>query len=186
MTVKDTLAARGKHYEGPGGYADTAATAQDLKDVMFRGPNWQLGRLSAAQKESLHMIANKIARIVNGDPNHADSWHDIAGYATLAEKLCPALVKVECYGAGGSGGIERTHADGEVKAGVLGKSMPVLGAGPLEPERKSLDDATQEEWDALRRPKCAHNCGLVNTARGWHCVDCDQFLTPDGLKRRSL
>ena len=31
------------------------------------------------------MIANKIGRILNGDPNYPDSWHDIAGYATLIE-----------------------------------------------------------------------------------------------------
>ena len=33
------------------------------------------------------MIAVKIARILNGDPNHFDSWIDIAGYATLAAEL---------------------------------------------------------------------------------------------------
>ena len=32
------------------------------------------------------MIASKIARIVNGDPDYADNWHDIAGYARLVEK----------------------------------------------------------------------------------------------------
>ena len=29
------------------------------------------------------MISHKIARIMNGDPNYADNWIDIAGYATL-------------------------------------------------------------------------------------------------------
>lgn len=29
------------------------------------------------------MIFHKIARILNGDPNYADSWVDIAGYAKL-------------------------------------------------------------------------------------------------------
>lgn len=37
------------------------------------------------QKEALSMIFSKIARILNGDPDHIDSWHDIAGYATLVE-----------------------------------------------------------------------------------------------------
>lgn len=32
------------------------------------------------------MQAHKQARILNGDPNYADSWHDIAGYATLVEQ----------------------------------------------------------------------------------------------------
>jgi hypothetical protein len=35
------------------------------------------------QRESLDMIAHKIARILNGNPNVHDHWHDIAGYATL-------------------------------------------------------------------------------------------------------
>lgn len=34
------------------------------------------------------MIAHKIGRILNGDPNYADSWIDIAGYAKLvADRL---------------------------------------------------------------------------------------------------
>ena len=39
--------------------------------------------LTADQYEALHMICHKIGRIVNGDPNYADSWIDIAGYAKL-------------------------------------------------------------------------------------------------------
>lgn len=31
------------------------------------------------------VIADKIARILSGDPNYADSWHDIGGYAKLVE-----------------------------------------------------------------------------------------------------
>ncbi len=36
-------------------------------------------------KESFQMIANKIGRILNGDPLYKDSWTDIIGYATLIE-----------------------------------------------------------------------------------------------------
>jgi hypothetical protein len=39
--------------------------------------------LDADQIEALEMICHKIARVLNGDPNHHDHWHDIAGYATL-------------------------------------------------------------------------------------------------------
>ena len=46
--------------------------------------NWD--RLTCSQKESLEMVVHKIARILNGDPNYADSWHDIAGYATLIDQ----------------------------------------------------------------------------------------------------
>lgn len=34
------------------------------------------------------MIAHKIGRILNGDPNYRDSWDDIAGYAKLAADRC--------------------------------------------------------------------------------------------------
>ena len=43
--------------------------------------------LAPHQKESLEMIQHKIARILNGDPNYSDSWHDISGYATLVENM---------------------------------------------------------------------------------------------------
>jgi hypothetical protein len=36
-------------------------------------------------QESLDLIANKLARIVNGDPFYDDSWHDVGGYAKLVE-----------------------------------------------------------------------------------------------------
>jgi hypothetical protein len=49
-----------------------------------------LRRLTLAddQQEALDMICHKIGRIINGDPDYADSWHDIAGYAQLvADRL---------------------------------------------------------------------------------------------------
>ena len=82
----ETLQDRGRHYEGPGGYRETASTAQEIKRLFRASPNWTQHRLSYAQKESLDMIANKLSRLLNGNPNHTDTWHDIAGYSTLAEK----------------------------------------------------------------------------------------------------
>lgn len=67
-----------------GDYTVHAAFTQDLLRIMQRGPNWPT--LRDTQKESLHMIAHKIGRILAGDPDHIDSWHDIAGYSVLIEK----------------------------------------------------------------------------------------------------
>ena len=39
--------------------------------------------LKADQKEALEMIATKMGRIVNGDPDYLDSWLDIQGYCQL-------------------------------------------------------------------------------------------------------
>lgn len=41
-------------------------------------------RLNAVQAEAIRQIITKIARIINGNPAHADNWLDIAGYANLA------------------------------------------------------------------------------------------------------
>ena len=49
---------------------------------MKSGRNWI--SLSDAQAESLEMIAVKIARILSGDPDFADHWDDVIGYAKLA------------------------------------------------------------------------------------------------------
>ena len=44
-------------------------------------------RLEPEQQEALEMICHKLGRIANGDPNYADSWIDIAGYAKLANRF---------------------------------------------------------------------------------------------------
>lgn len=79
--ISATLGERGKTY---GTFAELGKISQPLKFVMRDQPGWYA--LDADQKEALEMIATKIARILNGDPNHADHWHDIAGYASLVDK----------------------------------------------------------------------------------------------------
>ena len=80
--IADTLNERGKRY---GDFDGHAFITQSLKDAMRATRGWE--GLSLAQRESLEMIQHKIGRILNGDPNYADSWHDIAGYAKLVEDL---------------------------------------------------------------------------------------------------
>jgi hypothetical protein len=68
-----------------GTFLDNARVAQEMKNAIRMCNN---SELDDDQIEALDMIASKIARIVNGDPNHIDSWIDIAGYATLvADRL---------------------------------------------------------------------------------------------------
>jgi hypothetical protein len=78
--VDDILAQRGLRY---GKFKDRAQLCQELKRVMVRHAEALGTTFTDSQWESLEMIAHKIARIVNGDPNHVDSWTDIAGYAKL-------------------------------------------------------------------------------------------------------
>jgi hypothetical protein len=65
-------------------FADRAQVSQDIKTAMAMAPGWH--PLTASQKEALEMIAHKIARVIAGNPEHVDSWADIAGYAVLIQK----------------------------------------------------------------------------------------------------
>jgi hypothetical protein len=83
--IDQTLAERGQRY---GDFTGHAAVTQSLKRAMAEGVSWP--KLSEIQREALEMIAHKIGRILNGDPNYADSWADLAGYARLVEqRLAP-------------------------------------------------------------------------------------------------
>lgn len=85
--IESTLGERGKRY---GDFTDHALIAQDLQDVMRRshdGKGW--ARCNHVQRQALTVIADKIARILSGDPNYHDNWHDIQGYARLVEDRIP-------------------------------------------------------------------------------------------------
>lgn len=79
--LEKTLQDRGSEY---GDFSDHSQLTQDLIKAFQHFCVWD--DLTAIQKESLHMIFHKIGRIGCGNPNNKDSWHDIAGYATLVEE----------------------------------------------------------------------------------------------------
>lgn len=91
--ITTTLQELGQRY---GKFSSHARITQELKRVIAK--HTPLGRtrtdgsygdhLAPDQQEALDMICHKIGRIINGDPDYADSWHDIAGYAQLvADRL---------------------------------------------------------------------------------------------------
>lgn len=81
MDIEEVLEKRGTRY---GEYQDVATTAQSLKYEFHNRGSW--ADMESYMQESLDMICNKLARIINGDPYYDDSWRDIAGYATLIVK----------------------------------------------------------------------------------------------------
>lgn len=81
--INETLIERNKRY---GDFTYHAEIAQQLQDVMH-GHGWM--KLTPVQRQALTVIADKIARILSGDPNYADNWHDIQGYAKLVEERLP-------------------------------------------------------------------------------------------------
>ncbi|BAO20629.1 hypothetical protein [Pseudomonas phage PPpW-3] len=86
MSIDKTLEERGARY---GDFSDHAKIAQEIQDAMRAAPGW--ARLNPAQKQALSVIADKQARILSGDPDYADNWHDIQGYARLVEERLPSV-----------------------------------------------------------------------------------------------
>jgi hypothetical protein len=65
-----------------GDYERQARLSQDLKTRIRQ----EAHTLTHQQLESIEMICVKIARIVCGNPNEADHWLDVQGYAELIHK----------------------------------------------------------------------------------------------------
>lgn len=144
--IAKVLAERGTRY---GEFKEHALIAQNLKYEMKQAPGWQ--RLDADQREALEMIQHKIARILNGDPNYADSWTDIAGYAKLvADRLDAPIAVTESQSDGGwiawGGGecpVSRgTFVDVQYRDGAEEFGLPALTVIAL------TRDATQVFWRA--------------------------------------
>lgn len=103
--INEILAERGQRY---GKFKDHAMISQMFKCVL-QGDfvsahkiidqlnsydlNAKYSGMQADQQEALDMIGHKIARIMNGDPDYADSWRDIAGYATLVADRLEGVVR---------------------------------------------------------------------------------------------
>ena len=77
--IQETLAERETQH---GSFKDHALIEHDLRIMIDRNG----GALTSIQYVGLGMIMHKIARVLNKGQNHSDTWHDIAGYATLVEQ----------------------------------------------------------------------------------------------------
>ncbi len=79
--VDETLAERGSRY---GEFADVAELTARIYGHLcakMRGRD----EFHAYHFEAIHMICQKLARAVCGDPMYPDNWHDIGGYSKLVE-----------------------------------------------------------------------------------------------------
>ena len=85
MSVDQILDGRHKTH---GTFADLADITAGIRAIILLALQERRKNLPCDQEEALVMIVTKIARVVNGDHNHVDTWKDIAGYATLvADRL---------------------------------------------------------------------------------------------------
>lgn len=85
QSIEATLAERQAQY---GCFEDVAFVTENIMAVLSKVRTNGLNDLPHTHRMALYMIASKMARIVNGDFNHKDSWHDIGGYSKLVEDLC--------------------------------------------------------------------------------------------------
>lgn len=83
--VDAILDSRAKDY---GKFIEGAEIMQMLKRIVHNYIEVRGTQLAFDQREALDMIIHKIGRIINGNPDKADSWRDVAGYSTLvADRL---------------------------------------------------------------------------------------------------
>ena len=84
-SITTVLAERGSRY---GIFIQHAHVTQMLKNVVRAELARREKTLAHDQQEALDMIMHKVGRIINGDPDYADNWVDIAGFARLiADRL---------------------------------------------------------------------------------------------------
>lgn len=168
MSIENTLAERGTRY---GDFTDHADLAQGIQfrmqkfclkadnDVGFIEP-WK-DRLNNVQRQALTVIADKIARILSGDPNYADNWHDIQGYAKLVEDRLPRPVEVvkpdvaNCPHCGASELHQLTCPTQPVITVNLGTSL----SPPIEPADVDISgEIPPDQWRAGDVVVALHNC----------------------------
>ena len=79
QSIEETLEERGRQH---GQFRSHATIESTLVDVL----NEHGQDLTDIQKVGLRMIFHKATRILNEGHSHIDTWHDIAGYASLVER----------------------------------------------------------------------------------------------------
>ena len=92
MSVENTLNTRAAVH---GNYVDAASFKDSVLQecVNCKTGNWE--KLGPVGRQTVHMIIEKLGRIMYGDPLFSDHWHDIAGYATLMDNYLVRPVQTE-------------------------------------------------------------------------------------------
>ena len=109
-----------------GPFVTVAAKAQQLKDMIQGGKNWD--EMDDVQRESLQMIASKIARILAGNHDEVDHWRDISGYAELVVR---ELDRLNAYIASGDSPTRRHGEHNHEKPILAQESFSEQGRATL-------------------------------------------------------
>ena len=146
--VDETIKVRDAEY---GGFENMARISQDMKVIARDTPGWK--RMNPHQREATDMIIHKLGRMLAGNPNNFDGWHDIQGYAKLVEDRLPKVVPewdapgqvVALLDAAGARFTVLGHHEGT----SFLKSHQSLGPPYLFIQRRQLQ-RVQDEAESLR------------------------------------
>lgn len=86
-TPEETTAQRQLEY---GDWKNDGNLADELIRICERSQRWN--DMPGFVRQSIRMILVKIARLCTGNYGNRDSWHDIQGYALIAEERVNAKV----------------------------------------------------------------------------------------------
>lgn len=81
LTTEEIMEQRGEIY---GSYTKICQIAESIETSLRSGESWPM--LRPEQKQSLKMMAHKMARVVCGNTQYRDNWLDMSGYAELVVK----------------------------------------------------------------------------------------------------
>lgn len=160
MSIEDTLKERGGQH---GLFADNARVTTELLRVVNSSKNH--GKLSAVQAVALYMILHKIARVMSGDPNHVDHWHDIAGYAKLAEDDAGSVARESVK--------PKDETCWMCKCGEVKSNPPEFNCLACKGSRKTHEIHMQKPKYA-RCPVCHYE--IPEPAPGGRCPECNVNL----------
>jgi len=76
--INQIISERQNHH---GEYAENARLYWTIQQIIRSGKKYE--DLTCEQRMALDMIIAKLVRILSGNPDFADHWVDIAGYAQL-------------------------------------------------------------------------------------------------------
>ena len=134
--VNETLKERGKVYGDYKGGSEFRANVMEL--IVDRYAKVNHGGMPAIHMVYVYDIVNKLSRLAV-TPYHIDTWHDIAGYATLVEKALRKAEKQEQE--------QEVDADDE----YIKEFMDFVSA--LTGENSDITQLAKEAYDEYKKEK---------------------------------
>lgn len=136
--VNETLKERGKVYGDYKGGSEFRANVMKL--IIDRYAEVNHGGMLAIHMVYLYDIVNKLSRLAS-TPDHIDTWHDIAGYATLAEEAFKKAEKQE----------QEANQEADADDVYIKEFMDFVSA--LTGENSNITQLAKEAYDEYKKEK---------------------------------